>query len=200
MRKYSDIEPGTQFGNWTVVEKTSPPNGARFYRCRCQCGAERLIEGNEILRKPRNSCRACTRVPWRKLRLVWNGMRHRCEQPNSRQWKDYGGRGIVVCDEWKSFEAFRDWSTANGYQPGLSIDRIDNDGPYSPDNCRWTTTLVQNNNRRANTRVLAFGETKTLAEWSRDVRCVVTYPCLVQRITRGWELEKAITVPAGQNR
>ena len=93
-------------------------------------------------------------------------MRRRCGDPKDAGYRNYGERGITVCDEWvNDYAAFREWSNANGYADDLTIDRIDNDKGYSPDNCRWTTMKVQSNNTRVNHRVTYQGETHTLSEW-----------------------------------
>lgn len=127
-------------------------------------------------------------------------MKRRCTAPSDDKYPIYGGRGIFVCPEWNDFEAFYAWATTAGYRPGLSIDRINNNGPYSPDNCRWATRATQDNNRRNNYLVSAFGETKTLTEWSQDPRCVVTYEALMFRIKRrDWNSERALTTPTIKN-
>ena len=101
------------------------------------------------------------------LHRVWRLMKTRCYNPHHDRYKDYGGRGITVCDEWReNFIAFYEWSISNGYSQGLQIDRINNDGPYAPDNCRWTTRKVQANNRRTNHPITFMGETHTIKEWS----------------------------------
>lgn len=124
----------------------------------------------------------------------------RCSSPTAWNYKHYGGRGIYVCGEWKdSPTAFIAWAEANGARPGLQNDRIDNDGPYSPENCRWVTPQENAQNKRTGERetlVTAFGETKPMAKWPTDPRCAVTYTALRQRISKyGWDAEKALTTP-----
>ena len=103
-----------------------------------------------------------------KIYKVWSGIKQRCFNPNSNRYKNYGGRGISICDEWKnSFETFCKWALENGYKEGLSIDRIDHEKNYEPSNCRWTDEITQQNNRTNNTLYESEGETHTLTEWSR---------------------------------
>jgi hypothetical protein len=121
-------------------------------------------------------------------------MKQRCSDVNSIDFKDWGGRGIKVCDEWQDFMPFYEWSLANGYESGLSIDRINNDGNYEPDNCRFATRKVQNNNTRRNFFVSYNGETRTLGSLvdSRSARYIKVWKriCL-----RGWPVEQAIDTP-----
>jgi hypothetical protein len=124
---------------------------------------------------------------------AWRNMNRRCDNPNSPQYKDWGGRGITVCNEWKKdYLAFKEWALANEYREGLCLDREYNDGPYAPDNCRWVTHKVNSRNTRTNKFITAFGEEKTLAEWADDPRCKVKYNTLVHRILSGWKSEMAI--------
>ena len=95
-------------------------------------------------------------------------MHQRCENPNSRGYKNYGARGIFVCDEWSDFQTFYEWAQNNGYQRGLTLDRIDVDGPYAPWNCRWATSFQQGNNRRNTIRITYNGITKTISEWANE--------------------------------
>lgn len=131
-----------------------------------------------------------------KLRKVWREMRSRCSNPLNTKFHRYGGRGIYVCDEWTTYPVFRAWALANGFIDGLTIDRIDNDGPYIPANCRWVTNDVQAQNRSNHVMITAFGETKQLGFWAQDPRCVVSYEALYQRVKkRKWDGERAITTP-----
>lgn len=133
------------------------------------------------------------------LHEVWKGMKSRCYNPKNANFMNYGGRGITVCEEWRnSYEAFRDWMLANGYKPGLEIDRKDNAGNYSPDNCRVVERKVNQRNKRTSRLVQAFGETKTLKDWSEDPRCVVSYRTLFSRYKLDWDMEDAITKPLSE--
>lgn len=99
----------------------------------------------------------------------WKSAQHRCNNPKNLEYKNYGGRGIQVCPEWNSFENFYQWSLSNGWRNGLSLDRIDNNGNYSPDNCRWTDSTTQANNRRNNVYIVVDGVKKTQSQWSREI-------------------------------
>lgn len=128
------------------------------------------------------------------LYAIWRTMRARCLTPTCREYPQYGGRGITICAEWEEVTAFSTWATMHGYRPGLLLDRVDNDGPYAPDNCRWTDRVTSNRNRRTAISVTAFGETKVLSAWAADERCSVPYRTLHKRITElAWEPERAIS-------
>lgn len=126
-------------------------------------------------------------------------MHARCNNPKIRGYRWYGARGIVVCGAWQDFEKFYRWAMKNGYEPGLTIDRIDNDGPYSPKNCRWVSRR-QNLFNRFEKPLTAFGETKQMIEWAEDPRCVVPFKTLWKRVvTHGWDHERAITQPLSRD-
>lgn len=129
------------------------------------------------------------------LYRVWGAMKQRCFNRRSQWFADYGGRGITVCDEWKTYEPFRDWARTNGYNPGLSLDRIDVNDDYKPDNCRWATPHMQGRSRRQNRWLTAFGETKIQRDWANDPRCPVTDMTISARLARGMSAEEAIARP-----
>ncbi len=104
-----------------------------------------------------------------RLHNVWRAMKKRCFSPGDDEYRRYGGRGISMCQEWKGdYVAFRTWSHENGYDPSLTIDRINNDGDYEPGNCRWTTKKEQARNRSTSRRIAVGGVTMTMAQWAED--------------------------------
>lgn len=124
---------------------------------------------------------------------VWVNMKSRCYNPNAPQYERWGGRGITVCERWREdFAAF--YADMGQRQPGQTLDRIDNGGPYSPANCRWADKQTQQRNRRVNKMVQVFGSTMTLAE-AVDL-APVPYNTVLYRLKRGWSVEDAVTRPA----
>lgn len=115
---------------------------------------------------------------------TWEGMLYRCQDPRSKDFRRYGGRGIDVCQEWQDFWNFEKWAKANGYVPGRKIERINNDLGYNPGNCTFADAKQQARNRRNNRFLTAFGETKILSAWVEDPRCAVNKFTLSARITR----------------
>lgn len=128
-----------------------------------------------------------------RLFKVWESMRARCEYKKHPHFKDYGARGISVCEEWQDFNNFKSWAALNGYTDKLTIDRIDNDGNYEPTNCRWVTAKQQQNNKRNNHIIGAFDEVHTLSEWSEITG--INSSTIKERLKRGWNPEKALSQP-----
>lgn len=175
--KYDTDIIGRKYGMLTIISEKSPikVNGQnkRIVLCQCDCG--NIVETRlwYLSSGEKQSCGCLKRSQngfgTTRLCKVWNGMHRRCENPKATSYERYGGRGIKVCDAWSGkdgFMAFREWALANGYKEGLTIDRIDVNGWYSPDNCRWATYKEQNNNQTDNHWVTYKGKTHTISEWS----------------------------------
>jgi len=120
-------------------------------------------------------------------------MKDRCHRLQATDFKNYGGRGIEVCAEWIDFVSFQKWAMAHGYQDGLTIERIDNNGNYEPRNCRWATRKEQGNNKRNNRSLSFAGQTMSIGEWAK--RIGVNYKTLYTRFYQGWSVEKLLTTP-----
>ena len=129
----------------------------------------------------------------KRLYEIWRGMRGRCQNPNRPKYNIYGARGISVCDEWQSFANFYKWAVASGYQDNLSIDRIDNNGDYCPENCRWASALEQNHNRSCTLKVSFAGEIRTVSEVASITG--MDYYLLRSRLKRGMDIDAALTTP-----
>src|SRR5215471_1520917 len=149
--KFIDLT-GKRFGRLTVIERSAFQSSPIHpeWLCQCDCGNETLVRGQHLRNGNTKSC-GCLKDEKTGLRRrthgatttrhakIWYGIRKRCHNHNDKSWERYGGRGIRLCDEWQTFEPFRDWALANGYADDLTIDRIDNDKGYEPDNCQWIT-------------------------------------------------------------
>ena len=131
-----------------------------------------------------------------RLYYIWHNMKRRCLDPQNHSYPYYGGRGITVCERWLKYENFK---ADVGYPPeGMTLDRIDNDGPYSPENCRWATRTEQNNNTRSNRMVTFQDKTQTIAQWAREIGIRQSSLCV--RLLRGWPLERALAPLERQRR
>lgn len=134
------------------------------------------------------------RVIRKRLLHVWGQMKRRCYDPKEKSFERYGVRGITICVEWRtSFTSFYHWALKNRYAPGLTLERKNNSGKYTPRNCKWATIGEQCRNRRSNVWITAFGKTQCAKDWADDPRCVVTMGGLLKRIHMGVPAQDAIT-------
>jgi hypothetical protein len=171
---------GQRFGRLTAIEMIGPNRNKQIvWRCVCDCGNETFVTATVLHRGAVRSCGCLRRDTTRKNKTIhghryerlygiWKNMIKRCHLETDRSYGRYGERGISVCDEWRnSYDNFRDWSYENGYEDDLSIDRMDNDGNYSPNNCRWTDRFTQANNTRRSRPITYDDITHSISEWSR---------------------------------
>lgn len=165
---------GNKFGKLTVLRQYGSKNGKRFWMCLCDCGNTSIVSTNQLTSGHTKSCgcsvgRPCGKSPGWKGTIVysrWQAMKKRCYQVGTAGFENYGGRGIKVCDEWKDNpSAFCEWALANGFSEELTLDRIDVNGDYSPENCRWVTRTEQARNKRNNRLIEHNGEKITVAEY-----------------------------------
>lgn len=175
---------GKRCGKVIVVsfDHTNEAKTQTYWKCQCDCGNTTVLSRNQLLFNTCPNCGCTKRNANRPKRLnvkthhmtgsriyhIWKSMRYRCSTKNkeSRDYRDYVLRNIKVCEEWQNnFESFYQWAMSNGYRDDLSIDRIDNDGDYCPENCRWVSNTVQQRNRRKTVYLTYKGQTKALSEW-----------------------------------
>lgn len=128
-----------------------------------------------------------------RLFKIWCSMHERCERKKHKYFKDYGGRGISVCDEWNDYINFAEWSRNNGYSDELTIDRINNDGNYEPANCRWITRKEQHSNKRTNRKIEHNGKMYTLTQLADETG--INKTTLKERLNNGWSVEDAVKRP-----
>ena len=205
MARINDLT-GQRFERLVVASYShSNQNGRAVWNCICDCGNTLTVKGNALLSGNTKSC-GCLKADCaanmkyrhgqRNSRLyrIWSGMMTRCNNPHFHEYARYGGRGISVCLEWQDFALFHEWATGNGYSDDLSLDRIDNNGNYCPENCRWVTRQVQANNTSRNHYLTFNGETHTMSEWATITG--IAYFIIRERINKfHWSVEKALTTP-----
>lgn len=189
---------GQKFGRLTVIGlDESRQTRKTYWICQCECGGIKSARSDSLLCGAIKSCgclhneTAARNVAKNhthkqsstRLYKIWQGMKRRCNDKNTACYDRYGGRGIKVCDEWNnSFEPFFKWAMNNGYSEELSLDRIDNNGNYEPNNCKWSTNQEQCNNRRSNIKITIGNATKTLTEWCNIFE--VDYNTVLSRYNR----------------
>ena len=207
---------GERIGRLTVVEacESEVSKSGRKYAvwlCKCDCGSYKKVRANNLRQKTVQYCGclfkeihaqcihkaiAASRKHGEfgtRLYRIWAAMKRRCYNKHAIYYEIYGGRGIAVCDNWLDYTAFRDWASSSGYAKGLTLDRIDCDGNYEPDNCRWITIEEQQRNRRNNRYYEYKGKSYTVLEIAEMTGLK---PRTVQgRIERGWPIEKVIETP-----
>jgi hypothetical protein len=195
---------GQVFGKLLACSRShKDATGAWVWLCRCECARYVHVRGATLKAGRTSACPSCAAIERNTthgatgtdLYSRWRAMINRCENRNHHAWPHYGGRGITVCKEWHQFEAFaRDMGT--GFSPLLELDRIDVDGNYEPDNCRWLTHAQQQRNKRTNHLVTFYNRAMTVTEWAELLG--INRNTLAYRLLRGWTTERALTyrVPA----
>lgn len=186
---------GIQFGYWTVLAFAGARNRHALWKCQCQCGTIRILRGHTLKRSESRSC-GCYRFgrpierhgsTTRREYNIWAGMVSRCHTLTHKQYPEYGGRGITVCESWrKSFVAF--FADMGECPVGMGIDRIQNELGYFRSNCRWATCKQQSRNTRRNRLLTYRSETHCLAEWAEILG--LRPGTLYERLARGWSLER----------
>lgn len=191
---------GNKYGRLEVIGYVGKEKTCDLWLCKCVCGNEISLKSFELISGHRKSC-GCFHNGLSKhpLRSVYVNMITRCYNKKAHNYKYYGGKGVRVCDEWKdSFYSFYKWAIVNGYdvehKKDSQLDRIDSNGDYCPENCRFVDRYVQANNKGNNVRVLFKGEMLTHREIYNKY-CTVNYHTFLTRIYSGWDLEEAALTP-----
>ena len=198
MQKFKNDLTGKKFNN-LIVENYS---GQGRWKCICDCGREIEVKSNSLTSGHTKSC-GCLKNKHNKcntrLYTIFSSMKQRCYNKKHKEYDRYGGRGIRILSEWlNDFRNFYKWAMENGYKDNLTIDRIDNDGNYCPDNCRWIT-LAQQQQTKSTCRFYKIGEyTHNLTEWAKIFG--IKYKTVNERINNGWDVLDALTIPINQKK
>lgn len=202
---------GRKFGRLTVVSRSSNIGKKAAWFCKCDCGRETVTTSTHLVSGHTSSCGCYNKEVVSSMKKrhgmsrtniyrEWRSMISRCFNRNCTGYDGYGGRGITVFNQWKeSFEAYYDYVSKLSHfgESGYSLNRIDNDGNYEPGNVEWADRLAQANNKRNNHLLTYNGQTRTIAEWSRERG--MSYSSIMHRIERGWSVKDALETPL-QNR
>lgn len=202
MSNFKDVT-GQRFGLLTVIKRVeNDKQGNSRWLCKCDCENTAIVSGKDLQRAHTKSC-GCLHEKHSKsqtrLYRVWRGMKTRCLNSKYPYYSNYGGRGVQVCEEWKNdFQTFYDWAMKNGYNEKAkrgecTLDRIDNNGNYEPNNCRWTTNKQQSRNRRTNHLLTYKGKTQNIIQWVEETG--ISRSVFVSRLQNGWNMEKIIKTP-----
>jgi len=204
---------GNRYGRLTVVASGGrDKRGRSRWECVCDCGNVKIIDGYRLKHGDTLSCGCLQKERARDAHMKhgynkkgsctkeynsWLHMLSRCYNTKNKSYRYYGGRGIKVCDEWKDFRKFIE-DMGDCPKDKESIDRIDNNGDYTPENCRWADRSEQNNNKNSNVFITHNGETLTITEWAKRLG---TNDCTIRgRIRRGWKVEDAVSLPVKKKR
>lgn len=206
MGRFIDLT-GRKFGRLTVIARAENKGEIVFWLCECECGKVRVVQGCSLRSGRTKSCGCLQKEKVAKMHethgqacgnhtriyKIYHKIKGRCTKENDSCYKEYGGAGITLCDEWlNDFRTFYEWAMANGYADNLTIDRIDGTKGYSPDNCRWATYKVQNNNTSRNHLITYNGKSQTMAQWAEEMG--INYGTLSARLNRSkWSIERALT-------
>ena len=205
--KDTEMKVGDKINHLTMIEPSYPygKQSRRYAKFKCDCGNEKIIRVSNVVTESTKSCgcgnykrkepnRSTHGLCNTRINHIYRKMKQRCFNTNYKEYHYYGGRGITVCDEWlgkDGFINFYNWAMENGYSDELTIDRINVDGNYCPENCRWATPLEQGNNKRNNINITINNKTQTLAQWCRELG--LRYTTILRRIkTLGWSYEEAL--------
>lgn len=190
------IMPGRRFGRLVVSGYAHTQKGNHYWLCKCDCGGGVNVSTTNLMNGHVASC-GCFKselntthdMTGTRVYKAWINMKSRCENPAATSYEYYGGRGVSVCERWQKFEAFFD-DMGHPPSPAHSLDRIDPDGNYEPDNCRWATSTEQVRNRRNNVILTFDGHTRCLSEWSHVTG--IPYRTLLNRVRRNWKAERVL--------
>jgi len=188
-------DKGKRYGLLTVIKEAQRIKGHAMLTCECDCGNVKTFRVAHLEQGVSKSCGCRIRKHGMHKTITyksWSGMLHRCNCKSASSYARYGGRGIKVCNRWKSFSRFiKDMGKRPN--PSYSLDRINVNGNYEPNNCRWVKNDIQQNNKCNTVYLTAFGEKKPITSWIKDPRCKLSASGLRKRIAKGWSHEKALT-------
>lgn len=193
---------GEKYGKLSVIRRMPEKGKGVKYECVCDCGNHVIVMGCNLITGATRSCGCIRKEKTRKLRLshgkcetriytCWRNMLSRCENEKNTEYKNYGKRNIHVCAEWHNFQKFYKWSVSNGYDDSLTIERIDVNKGYSPENCTWATTYTQARNKTNNVKIEFKGKTKIITDWAKEVG--ICDSTIRHRLKKGMTIDEALT-------